>query len=271
MWKRFLYHILPSFQRVDFKIDPVGGALLDETPDSRDYPSPLLGTTETGSFFTLRSKNLTPVQNQLNLNSCVAQAVSTAIETYSLENGWPHHFELSPLYIWFYGRQLSGTFPDNDGMFIRDAWKAVRRHDMGATIEKLYPYNTRDYNQEPGIAARMFRKWHKPFYYYWISGSKEDKEEKTKQVLIEKRVPIVFAVPLSDSFMRLNTTEVYKPQSSEPVRFYHAMLITGFDNNRGAFEIMNSWGRSWGNQGFLWVDKNWLLEEGYNLSYPDKL
>ncbi len=35
----------------------------------------------------------------------------------------------------------------------------------------------------------------------------------------------------------------------------HAMTIVGYDDNRngGSFEIMNSWGEGWGNQGFIWV------------------
>lgn len=35
----------------------------------------------------------------------------------------------------------------------------------------------------------------------------------------------------------------------------HAMCVIGFDDNKygGAVEIINSWGTSWGNQGFIWV------------------
>lgn len=35
----------------------------------------------------------------------------------------------------------------------------------------------------------------------------------------------------------------------------HAMCVVGYDDNKagGAFEIMNSWGTTWGNAGFFWV------------------
>jgi C1A family cysteine protease len=35
----------------------------------------------------------------------------------------------------------------------------------------------------------------------------------------------------------------------------HAICIIGYDNNRygGAFEIVNSWGSEWGNDGYLWI------------------
>jgi C1A family cysteine protease len=33
----------------------------------------------------------------------------------------------------------------------------------------------------------------------------------------------------------------------------HAMCIVGYDDQRGAFEVMNSWGSDWGNGGFFWL------------------
>ncbi len=34
---------------------------------------------------------------------------------------------------------------------------------------------------------------------------------------------------------------------------YHAMVIAGYDDNRKAFKMQNSWGTSWANKGFIWV------------------
>lgn len=35
----------------------------------------------------------------------------------------------------------------------------------------------------------------------------------------------------------------------------HAMCVVGYDDDKygGAFEIVNSWGKKWGNEGFIWV------------------
>ena len=35
----------------------------------------------------------------------------------------------------------------------------------------------------------------------------------------------------------------------------HAVVVVGFDDEAfgGAFEILNSWGRNWGNDGFMWI------------------
>jgi C1A family cysteine protease len=31
-------------------------------------------------------------------------------------------------------------------------------------------------------------------------------------------------------------------------------VIAGYDDGRNAFLVMNSWGTSWGDKGFIWID-----------------
>lgn len=33
----------------------------------------------------------------------------------------------------------------------------------------------------------------------------------------------------------------------------HAMVVAGYDDHRGAYRVINSWGRQWGDGGFAWV------------------
>ena len=33
----------------------------------------------------------------------------------------------------------------------------------------------------------------------------------------------------------------------------HAMVVIGYDDGLKAFEVMNSWGKGWANQGFVWI------------------
>jgi len=268
IFKELLYRLLPNKKKVIPK--GIAGGALKHKVDKRDLKTKLPGGTVAPDDikFSVRSK-VTQVEDQGLYNSCVAHAVTTSLETYSLNNNWPHPFELSRMYVWHYGRKLSNTYPDNSGMYIRDAWKVVQGDD-GVTIEKLYPYSNVSYNKEPGLAARIFRKWHTPFKYMWIDGTKADKETKMKFVLKNYQVPIVFGIGLSDSFFRPEKTAsfVYKPNDNEVVKFYHAMTITGWDDEKNAFEILNSWGTRWGRNGYLLVDKDWLLSKGFSLSYP---
>lgn len=268
IFKDLLYKILPKKKKDVPK--GMGAGALKHKADKRDLKAPLPGTTVTPTNirYSVRNK-ITRVEDQGLYNSCVANAITTSLETHSLNNNWPHPFELSRMYVWHYGRKLSGTYPDNKGMYIRDGWK-VAQGDEGATIEKLYPYGKVSYNKEPGLAAKIFRKWHTPFKYLWIDGSASDKDRKIKYVLKNYNVPVVFGIGLTNSFFNpdKSATFVYKPNSGERVQFYHAMVITGWDDDKQAYEILNSWNTTWGRRGYLYVDKDWLLSKAFSLSYP---
>jgi len=65
--------------------------------------------------------------------------------------------------------------------------------------------------------------------------------------------------------------EVWRPTES-PYRVYggHAMCVVGYDDNKygGAFEIQNSWGTDWGNEGYIWItysDFAKFVDEAYEI------
>ena len=44
----------------------------------------------------------------------------------------------------------------------------------------------------------------------------------------------------------------------EIIHYGHAMLLCGYDDNIGAYKVMNSWGENWGEKGFFWIDYNFF-------------
>jgi hypothetical protein len=268
MFFSFLYKLLPSRKKDVFLRDFYEGGALPHVDDQRDYKSPVTGAPILPLSFSLRGNGLTRVENQGYYNSCVAHAITTCMETFARNNDWPLNVEYSRMHVWNEGRKASGTYPDNNGIYIRDGWKVIKDPSIGMTIEKLFPYTLPDFNTEIGLAAKIFRHWYPKFNYYWINGSVTEKETVIKNVLVVHQVPIVFGIPLGSSFMSPDPSLIYKPSENETEKFYHAMIVTGYDDSRNAFEIMNSWNDTWGDKGFLWVDKNWVLTKGYSLSYP---
>jgi C1A family cysteine protease len=47
-----------------------------------------------------------------------------------------------------------------------------------------------------------------------------------------------------------------------PVIGYHAMTVVGYDDSRHAWKFMNSFGTSWGDAGYSWVDYDLLPKVG---------
>lgn len=84
---------------------------------------------------------------------------------------------------------------------------------------------------------------------------------------ISQNVPVVFGARLADNFMSHNSDEVISSATSYDnvgQHAYHAMIIAGYDDSKGpngAFRCVNSWGTSWGGDGYFWVDYNFFFNE----------
>jgi len=82
---------------------------------------------------------------------------------------------------------------------------------------------------------------------------------------ISQNVPVVFGARLADNFMSHNSDEVITSSTSYDnvgQHAYHAMVIAGYDDSKGpngAFRCVNSWGTSWGGNGYFWVDYNFFM------------
>lgn len=86
--------------------------------------------------------------------------------------------------------------------------------------------------------------------------SENEKIRKVKKSVSEDR-PVVIAMHLPQSFYQAGNT--WSGMDVDPSKHgYHAMCVIGYDDemNGGAFHVMNSWGRNWGNDGFVWVKYN---------------
>ncbi|MBL7784711.1 MAG: hypothetical protein JNM36_02300 [Chitinophagales bacterium] len=53
-------------------------------------------------------------------------------------------------------------------------------------------------------------------------------------------------------------TDVWEAKESKDT-FLHSLVIVGYDDARHQFEILNTWGNSWGDQGFAYVEYSTLL------------
>ncbi len=85
--------------------------------------------------------------------------------------------------------------------------------------------------------------------------------ENFKAYLAENR-PIAFGAKLGDRFMKWNSSAIidYDTYMNPGMQHaYHAMTLAGYDDSKGAFKVINSWGKSWGNNGTIWVDYDFFV------------
>jgi hypothetical protein len=81
--------------------------------------------------------------------------------------------------------------------------------------------------------------------------------------------PVIIGMNTPDSFT--DAKNVWEPKETPNTYYYgHAMCVVGYDDNRygGAFEVLNSWGRKWGNGGYIWIPYSAFVDfvkEGYEI------
>ena len=69
-------------------------------------------------------------------------------------------------------------------------------------------------------------------------------------------MPVILCMYTPSSFHKVKG-DLWTPQITDRVDpgSGHALIAVGYDENKygGAIELMNSWGETWGNKGFIWV------------------
>lgn len=75
--------------------------------------------------------------------------------------------------------------------------------------------------------------------------------------------PVALGMMVGDAFdnYKSGIFKTYETQSTSG----HAMAIVGYDDNKGAFKVMNSYGRSWGENGFGWISYDVFLLQAREL------
>jgi len=79
--------------------------------------------------------------------------------------------------------------------------------------------------------------------------------------------PVVFAMPAASDFMALRGDAIYTHEQRENTN-WHAMAVVGYDEDRQAFRVINSWGQWWGDGGYAWIGYptfKLLVREAYAL------
>lgn len=97
----------------------------------------------------------------------------------------------------------------------------------------------------------------------------EGKVQTIKTYLAESR-PVVFGAFTGRNFMTWRNDAVYTGHDALNTGQHgrHAMVVMGYDDSkgtRGAFRVVNSWGPTWGDSGFIWVDYEFFISKDFLL------
>jgi len=227
------------------------------------------GGTKLPSRVDLSGK-LPPVSTQGSQGSCTAWSTTYYTKTYHeiIKNKWSTDWGdfdpykdtsgkrarvFSP--AWTYNQINGGR---DSGSSISTAFKLIVEH--GAVPWSVMPYSYKDYTTQPSSSMKQLAssRYRAKRYAY----VKPSDPENIKRELANGN-PVVGGFSVTSNWKR-PSKEVcnggVQDNYSGTVTGGHAMAIVGYDDNKvspsghkGAFKIVNSWGKWWGNNGYFWM------------------
>lgn len=245
----------------------IGGFTLKQSnPDYRDH---IYKTGQTNLRPTVDLREwASPVQDQLNLNSCSAVAVTDAYEL-SVNRLYPNmSTELSKLFIYYNSRLLEGIEKIDDGTTLRSTLKAGAH--FGLCAEELWPYNFANLNIKPTPVSyrdgsyRVIPKYDRLFDLQAILSA------------INDNYSVVVGLKLFYEFLTLNKDNYTIPIPEYKSRNLgtHAMSLVGYDLEKQFLIAKNSFGKNWGLDGycqipFQYVQNNFFEQWKFDIAVPE--
>lgn len=204
------------------------------------------------SKFSLRPK-MGPVWTQGDLGSCTAFA-STKVYQY-------HSPNFSPSQLFQYQQELiiDGDAYEDNGSTLSTAFASLRRN--GVCSAQTWPYDPSKFSTPPPTIAINEALLNRDLADGVVGQSLN--ELKTCLADPAHQNPIAFGVMLFESFESENTLStgiVPMPNyKKEQLLGGHAIVITGYDDEKKLFEICNSWGPKIGDGGYFYFPYQYIL------------
>ncbi len=223
-------------------------------PDIRDYhyaaPPEILALLPTS--VDLRPQ-CPPVLDQLQLGSCVSNAVAGVLEFLQMKESITA-FVASRLFIYYNGRLLEGAVNSDSGLSVRDGIKSVNRY--GFPPETDWPYDISQFTVHPPSQAYADANPNRILEYYAVPQLLTN-----IQACLASGYPVLIGFSVYESFESAvveQTGIVPMPQSGEQVLGGHAVVAVGYNDTQQWFIVRNSWSDQWGDKGYCYMPYAYL-------------
>jgi C1A family cysteine protease len=230
--------------------------------DTRDWEyAPPPGRGKLPVAVDLRSR-CPPVYNQKSLNSCSSNAIAAAVEFDLMRQKEKRVIFPSRLFLFYNSRAMERTEKSDEGVYIRDAIKAVARH--GDCPESLWPYvEHRFATRPPGRCYESALKY-RAVKYYRLHRDIDD-----MRACLASGYPFVFGFLAHEKFLKVvrRTGILDMPGPKEEVIGKHAVMAVGYDDGEGRFIVRNSWGPRFGLKGYFTMPYGYIANEGLSADF----
>jgi hypothetical protein len=183
----------------------------------------------------------------------VGIALATTLEFYIFK-ATGSHIPISSREIYYEARVKEGTFPENNGAFIKDGIEFLKK--TGAVEERAWPYKSGEFAQRPPAS---------------LAGEKRYKISDAKQVVTLEEMkraldsgPAVGGITLYRGFDAGTTATsgiVPMPKPKEDLMGAVSICFVGYDDQKKLLKFANNWGTKWGDHGYGYLPYDYFREQ----------
>jgi C1A family cysteine protease len=204
-----------------------------------------------------------PIEDQGTLGSCTAFAGVGMLEYYQ-RRAFGKYVDASHRFVYKVTRTLGG-FEGDSGAFLRTAMGAMTL--FGAPPQQYWPYDVPKFDEEPPAFCYAFAQNFQALTYYRLDPPGTDPAGLVDRIKghLASQLPSMFGFTCFESLdAAADSGEIPYPNPDENIVGGHAVVAVGYDNRKrvkhpaggqtsGAFLIRNSWGKTWGMDGYGWL------------------
>ena len=198
-----------------------------------------------------------PVRDQGAWQACTAFAFAAGAYNLVLSEvygraGWDiaqPQFQLSPKYVYVssglrYGWPSGGAYGRAYGEVGPTLQKDGAALEVHAPYDGVYGDDWSEDTLDDSLVLKVDSAVTIPAY--WDEGRRT-----IKNVLANARRAVVIGMGIDQAFCSYQAGDIYT--FTGPRLANHAMCIVGYDDERQAYKVRNSWGPGWGEDGYLWI------------------
>jgi len=226
-----------------------------DLPDIRDRTYEVAHVGELPQLVDLRSQ-CSPIMDQGQLGSCTSNAATAAFWFDEKKQGKTPILG-SRLFHYYNERPLREKNADT-GATIRQSVKTANTY--GVCAEAEWAYDISKFTVKPPQNCYADAKKEKMLGYKRVAQNLSQ-----MQACLASGFPFLLGFTVYSSFESdqvAATGVVPLPSQGESVLGGHAVLACGYDAAKQVFYCQNSWGPSWGDQGFFSMPQEYLLNPG---------
>ena len=245
-------------------VNKAQGLIFDSTEFSKREK---IEETRTELPISVSLKKYTPLLYPQVGSTCVAHSFSNARTILLAKSlNWADikkitSLSFSPYYIYYRNKEY-GDVNCSSGLNIESTAKDILNNGFAPIVEVEYPHyypftdtalciEGKGSIYPPTLSEDMaYAKKFKIDEIYRVTSIMELK------TALAAGMPVILCMYSTSSFKKLKG-DIWIPQITDKIdkNMGHSLIAIGYDETKygGAIELMNSWGDTWGNKGFVWV------------------